>query len=235
MWIFQGDRDACNKVLHGVCSVLSSSPASESKSKKPCHPFQTPFSHRFTLPIAFSSAQALHWWPTEGRREVASSLWATDSQQQCPPSIWRHTGCGHTYLLPVAVCGEGSVSSPPQRCSVVIEVASRVHLVLDTEKKTCWLESDLGPLKTTLPSVVAKPEQNQAYIFKIHLQTKTDEPKIQWKIYRSCLFVPLIFLVTAYWAFMWQIKTAHFIYAKSWYPQYKKQPWAVFSPHSRYS
>ena len=82
------------------------------------------------------------------------------------PPVWREVRCGHTYLLPVAVCGERSVSSPPQCCSVVIEVTGRVHLVLHTQMKTHWLESDLGPLRTILLLVVANPEQSLAYVFK---------------------------------------------------------------------
>lgn len=104
-------------------------PVSDSKSTKICFdPIQTLsitfFSH-FTFPVASWSTQALHWWPMEGRRAICS-----DSQQKCTPPTWRWMGCGHTYLLPVAVCGEGPVSSPPQRCPVVVEVASGVHLVL---------------------------------------------------------------------------------------------------------
>lgn len=132
--------------------------------------------------------------------------------------IWSHLRCGHTYLLPVAVCGEWSVSSAPQRCSVVVEVTSRVHLVLNTQKKTRWLESDLGSLKTTSPPVVANAEQSLASFFKnphTHKnpmsQRYNERPTDHGSLYLCFLF----FFLTVYQAFMWRIRAAHFPYAKS--------------------
>lgn len=70
--------------------------------------------------------------------------------------------------------------------------------MLDTQKKTHWLESNLGPLKITSPTAVVNPEQSLAYTLKNPHTQKPHEPKIQREIYRSWLFVPLTVLVTAY-------------------------------------
>lgn len=148
MWIFQRWKATYNKVLHAVCSALSNPPNVWQQVHKDLlwsHPdsFNHIFLLHFTFLVASWSTQALHWGPTERRRASAWSVWASDSQQKCPPGMWRWMGCVHTHLLPVAVCSQGPVGSPSQRCPVVVEVASRVHLVLQAQNSTPWLENSL--------------------------------------------------------------------------------------------
>lgn len=147
MWVFQGCRDTCNKVLHAVCSALSNPPNVWQQVHKDL-PWSYPdsFIHIFflcfTCPVApWSPGLALG---THGRQESIClkclSQWLPAG---VPPS---HVGMGgmcHTHLLPVAVCGQGPVGSPPQRRPVVVEVASGVHLVLQAQNSTPWLESSL--------------------------------------------------------------------------------------------
>lgn len=153
-----------------------------------------------TIHFRLLSAADLHFWLSLAvcklctgaslkRGEHLHQVFQSRSQQQCTPTVWRWMGCGHTYLFSVAVCSEGSVSSPPQCSSVVIEVPSRVHLVLDTQKTTHWLEHNLHPLKAALPLVVPNRKQSLAYIFKNPHAHKTREPQIQWELcrHRSCL------------------------------------------------
>lgn len=145
-------------------------PTSDSKSTKICFdPIQTLsitffffFPHILHFQLHLEAHRPCTGDPGKGGEYLHQALEALTRRNA--RSVWRWMGCGHTHLLPVAVCGEGPVGSPPQRCPVVVEVASRVHLVLHAQNNTHWLESSLDPLKTILHSAVANHEQS------LHLQ-----------------------------------------------------------------
>lgn len=152
----------------------------DSKFTKALWSISNPFQLQIYISIAFSS-ETLHWCPWKRGQQSFSDIFG-----RCTPLICRYTRCGHTYLLPIAVCSEGPVSSPPQCRSVVIEVTSGVHLVLDIQKTTDWLESSLSPLKTALPLVVAKLEQSQAYMFKNTHRSRWTTSKQHWHQLENC-------------------------------------------------
>lgn len=148
-----------------------------------------------------------------------------------PPTMWRWMGCAHTHLLPVAVRSEGPVGSPSQRCPVVVEVASRVHLVLHAQKNHTLVRKQPVPSKDNFMLSCSKLRTEQSlHLQNVRLQNPRARKTPSTKDTTAHGCSPLAFLLTAYWAFMCRINTAHSMCAKSWKPQYKIQSWIFTQP-----